>query len=75
MQSKTAANRQNKTSADEAVRHIAIARHLLKTLRERLEQTEGHGELEAEDHAELDEAITNLEIALSHLTVNTGGML
>jgi hypothetical protein len=30
MQSKTAANPQDKTSADEAVPHIAIARHLLR---------------------------------------------
>jgi len=75
MQSEPAANPQGKTSVDEAVRHIALARHLLKTLREKLERTEEHGDSEADDHAELDEAITSLDIELSHLTINTGGML
>lgn len=48
----------------EPVQHIAGAHHLLKTLREKF------GAI----HPELDEAITKLELALSALTVNTGGM-
>ena len=47
-----------------AVEHVEGAHSLLKTLRERI------GE-----HPELSEAITRLEMALSALTVNTGGML
>jgi len=68
MRLKTAAKQQAQTSGNEAVRHIASAHHLLKILREKLEEA-------AEGHAELDEAITSLEIALSRLTVKTGGML
>jgi len=47
-----------------AVEHVEGAHDLLKTLRERI------GE-----HPELQQAITRLEIALSILTVKTGGML
>jgi hypothetical protein len=48
----------------QAAQHVAEAHHLLKTLRDRLEQ-----------HPELDEAIEKLEMALSVLAVKTGGML
>jgi hypothetical protein len=68
MRSKTAGKQQAQTPGNEAVRHIASAHHLLKILREKLGEA-------AEGHAELDKAITSLEIALSHLTVKTGGML
>ncbi len=44
--------------------HVADAHRLLKTLRARFEH-----------HPELDEAIEKLEMALSALTVKTGGML
>ncbi len=49
----------------EAAKHVAGARHLLTELRKKLE----------DDHPELQEAITKLEMALSILTVKTGGML
>lgn len=52
----------------EAAKHVAGARHLLTELRKRLHGVEG-------DHPELQEAITKLEVALSILTVKTGGML
>jgi hypothetical protein len=44
--------------------HVADAHHLLKTLEDKIGQ-----------HPELAEAITKLEVALSILTVKTGGML
>lgn len=47
-----------------AMEHVEGAHNLLKSLRARI------GE-----HPELTEAITRLEMALSALTVNTGGML
>jgi hypothetical protein len=47
-----------------AVEHVSGAHELLKTLRERV------GE-----HPELGEAITELEMALSILTVQTAGLL
>ena len=47
-----------------AVEHVTGAHQLLKTLRERI------GE-----HPELGEAITELEMALSILTVQTAGLL
>ncbi len=43
---------------------VAEAHQLLKTLRQRLGQ-----------HPELDEAITKLEMVLSALTLQTGGLL
>lgn len=52
----------------EAAKHVAGARHLLTELRKKLHGVEG-------DHPELQEAITKLEMALSILTVRTGGML
>ena len=47
-----------------AAQHVAEAHGLLQRLRERL------GE-----HAELERAIEELEMALSKLTIKTGGML
>jgi hypothetical protein len=47
-----------------AVEHIAGAHRLMKSLQEKV------GE-----HPELEEAIRNLEMALSVLTVNTAGLL
>lgn len=49
---------------EKAAQHVAEAHHLLKGLRERLDR-----------HPELDEAIERLEMALSALTIKTGGML
>ena len=51
---------------DQAAEHVAGAHHLLKTLRDKLAM---------ENHPELEEAIQRLEMALSVLTVKTGGML
>src|SRR5579859_5453984 len=51
----------------EAAHHVAGARHLLTELHKKLRQVE--------DYPELQEAITKLEVALSMLTVKTGGML
>jgi hypothetical protein len=62
-----AERQEDERRASQAVQHVAGAHHLLTTLREKL------GTLEK--HPELAEAITKLEMALSTLTVNTGGML
>ena len=51
----------------EAAKHVASARHLLTCFRDKL-----GGRHQC---PEVDEAITNLEIALSILTTETGGML
>ncbi len=51
---------------EEVAEHIAGAHDLLQRLREKLAM---------EKHPELEEAIRRLEMALSLLTVNTGGML
>ena len=51
---------------EQAAEHVAGAHHLLKLLREKLS---------VEKHPELEEAIQRLEMALSVLTVKTGGML
>jgi hypothetical protein len=48
----------------EPAKHVSGAHELLKSLRERI------GE-----HPELEEAIVELETALSFLTIKTGGML
>jgi predicted component of type VI protein secretion system len=48
----------------QAVEHITEARELLSQLRGKLDQ-----------HPELEEAITKLELALSALTLQTGGLL
>jgi hypothetical protein len=47
-----------------AVEHVAGAHRLIKALQERIGR-----------HPELEEAVHNLEMALSALTVKTGGML
>jgi hypothetical protein len=54
----------SKQPLSEPVQHIAGAHQLLKSLSEKF------GAI----HPELNEAITKLELALSALTVNTGGM-
>lgn len=51
-------------SPNKALEQVAEAHQQLKSLRERLGQ-----------HPELDEAITKLELALSALTLQTGGLL
>jgi hypothetical protein len=50
----------------DAAKHVAGAHYLLNELRKKLR---------VEEHAELEEAITKLEVALSILTAKTGGML
>ena len=50
----------------EAAKHVDGARHLLTALRQKMGP---------HSHPELEEAITKLEVALSILTVRTGGML
>jgi hypothetical protein len=60
--------RESEPDAIHAAEHVAGAHHLLKSMREKLAGLESQ-------HPELDEAITKLEIALSILTVKTGGML
>ncbi len=57
----------DETRAAQAVTEISGAHHLLKTLKNKF------GILNR--HPELEEALTKLEVALSALTVNTGGML
>jgi hypothetical protein len=47
-----------------AVQHVAEAHRLLQRLREKLDK-----------HPELERAIEEIEMALSKLTVSTGGML
>ncbi len=47
-----------------AVEHVAEAHRILSGLREQVDK-----------HPDLDEAIAKLEMALSILTTNTGGML
>jgi hypothetical protein len=54
----------SESSQNQAAEHLADARQLLKSLQE---QVEGH--------PELDEAIVKLELALSVLTLQTGGLL
>jgi hypothetical protein len=51
----------------EGAKHVADARHLLTELHKRLRRPENYPEIQ--------EAITKLEVALSILTVKTGGML
>ncbi len=48
----------------DAAEHVAEAHRLLSGLREELDK-----------HPDLEQAITNLEMALSILTTKTGGML
>jgi hypothetical protein len=51
-------------SNKQAAEHVADAHRLLETLQHKLGQ-----------HPELDEAIVKLELALSALTLQTGGLL
>ena len=51
----------------EAAKHVARAKHRLTCLRHKIGTRESY--------PELDEAMTDLEIALNILTVDTGGML
>lgn len=51
-------------SPNQAAEHVADAQELLKTLQRQLEK-----------HPELDQAIVKLELALSALTLQTGGLL
>lgn len=53
-----------KESEQEAAEHVAEARRILNRLRD-----------QSIKHPELDAAIGKLEVALSILTTNTGGML
>ncbi len=53
-----------KSSPGNAAEQVADAHQLLQSLRERLGQ-----------HPELEEAIMKLELALSALTLQTGGLL
>jgi hypothetical protein len=54
----------SKSNSAEAAEHIASAHQVLKALQEKIGK-----------HPELADAITRLEMALSILTVKTGGML
>ena len=56
----TSGNEQDRNAAE----HVAEAHRLLSGLRQQLDK-----------HPDLESAITNLELALSLLTTNTGGML
>lgn len=67
MPKKSAATPETTPDAAQAIEHLSGARRLLKSLRERLQ--------DAEHHAQLDEAITKVELALSALTIKTGGFL
>ena len=51
-------------STPPAIEHLTEARRLLNSLRESLDR-----------HPELEQAIERVELALSQLTINTGGML
>jgi hypothetical protein len=67
MPKKSAAKPEGSPDPAQAIEHLSGARHLLKSLREKLQ--------DAEHHAQLDEAITKVELALSALTIQTGGFL
>ena len=67
MAGEPAAKTQKDSDSAQAVEHLSGARHVLKNLREKLQ--------DAEHHAQLDEAITKVELALSALTIKTGGFL
>jgi hypothetical protein len=64
MESEKGPDAKQNAGQTKAVKHVSGAHELLKTLRERV------GE-----HPELGEAITELEMALSILTVQTAGLL
>ncbi len=60
--------RDKKPGASQAAEHVAGAHQLLQSVRQKLAGLENQ-------HPELDEAITKLELALSILATKTGGML
>jgi Lon protease-like protein len=60
----TSAKPSAEPSQNKAIEHVADAHHLLKALQRQLGQ-----------HPELEEAIAKLELALSALTLQTGGLL
>jgi len=62
----SATSQADPSSSAQALEHIASAHQQLKTLRDRL------GILNR--HPEIEEALTKLEMALSALSVGTGGM-
>ena len=59
-----AAGLEERPQTEQATYELAGARHLMKLLREKIGT-----------HPELEEAIQKLEVALSLLTLKTGGML
>ncbi|HEX6908561.1 MAG TPA: hypothetical protein VF154_18235 [Terriglobales bacterium] len=67
MPTRSAAKPPESPGPAQAVEHLSRARQVLKSLREKLQ--------DAEHHAQLDEAITKVELALSALTIQTGGFL
>lgn len=67
MATESAAKMHPDSDPAQAIEHLSGARQLLKNLLEKLE--------DAEHHAQLDEAITKVELALSALTIKTGGFL
>lgn len=67
MATESAAKSHPDPDSAQVIEHLSGARHVLKNLREKLE--------DAEHHAQLDEAITKVELALSALTIKTGGFL
>jgi hypothetical protein len=66
MEPKRDGSQVGKQPLSEPAQHVAGAHQLLKTLSEKF------GEMKR--YPELEEAISKLELALSALTVNTGGM-
>lgn len=55
---------QQPNQRQDAAEHVAEAQRILRGLRQELDK-----------HPDLEKAITNLEMALSLLTTNSGGML
>jgi hypothetical protein len=62
------------TRNQEATEHVRRAHHLLNDLQRKLAKLKSQPEFEESAEA-VREAITSLELALSKLTVNTGGIL
>ena len=67
MPAKPTAKPQPSPDSKQVIEHLSRARQVLQNLRARLQ--------DAEHHAQLDEAITKVELALSALTIQTGGFL
>jgi len=68
-----ASNPENR-SQQEAAEHVKRAHHLLSDLHTRFAKLKNQQEI-AESSEAIKEAITSLELALSKLTVDTGGIL